>query len=112
MLADIDAIEIPADVLSIDGASENVVVEIDTSQYVPEGVTVEGNSVITVTLVVEPLVTQTRQILPEQIRIEDAEEGYSYTIRSSASVSIEGLEEDLNALTDDMLYARSSAAGL
>ena len=112
MLADIDAIEIPADVLSIDGASENVVVEIDTSQYVPEGVTVEGNSVITVTLVVEPLVTQTRQILPEQIRIEDAEEGYSYTIRSSASVSIEGLEEDLNALTDDMLDARISVAGL
>ena len=112
VLADIDAVEIPADVLSIDGASENVVVEIDTSQYVPEGVTVEGNSVITVTLVVEPLVTQTRQILPEQIRIEDAEEGYSYTIRSSASVSIEGLEEDLNALTDDMLDARISVAGL
>ena len=56
--------------------------------------------------------TQIRQILPEQIRIEDAEEGYSYTIRSSASVSIEGLEEDLNALTDDMLDARISVADL
>ncbi len=112
VLADIDAIEIPSDLLSIDGADENVVVEIDTAQYVPEGVTVEGNSVVTVTLVVEPLVTQIRQILPEQIRIEDAEEGYSYTIRSSASVSIEGLEEDLNALTDDMLDARISVADL
>ncbi len=112
VLADIDAIEIPSDLLSVEGASENVVVEIDTAQYVPEGVTVEGESVVTVTLVVEPLVTQIREVLPEQIAIDDAEEGYVYTIRSSASVSIEGLEEDLNALTDDMLDARISVAGL
>ena len=61
---------------------------------------------------VEPLIRQTRELLPEKIRLEDGEEGWNYTVRNSILVVLEGLEEDLNALTDDMLDAWLSLEGL
>lgn len=112
VLADIEAIEIPSEALNLEGAQANVELQLDISQYVPEGVTVESESTINITLVVEPLIRQTRELLPEKIRLEDGEEGWNYTVRNSILVVLEGLEEDLNALTDDMLDAWLSLEGL
>ena len=112
VLADIDAIEIPSEALNLEGAKENVELELDISRYVPEGVTVESDNIVKVTLVVEPLIRQTRELLPEKIRMEGRQEGWNYTIRGSVLVVLEGLEEDLNALTDDMLDAWLSLEGL
>lgn len=111
-LADVEFIQIPSEVLNLDGATQNVEVQIDTSRYVPEGITVESENVVTVTLVVEPLIRQSRQLLPEDIRMESGQEGWNYTIRGSAEIVIEGLEEDLNALTDEMLDAWISLADM
>lgn len=112
VLADIDAIEIPSEALNLEGAQENVELQLDISRYVPEGVTVESDNIINVTLVVEPLIRQTRELLPEKIRMEGGQEGWNYTIQGSVEVVLEGLEEDLNALTDDMLDAWLSLEGL
>lgn len=112
VLADVETIHIPAEELNLDGAQSNVELQIDLSKYVPEGVTIESDKVVTITLVVEPLVRQTRYLLPEQIRMEDGAEGWNYTIRGSVEVVIEGLEEDLNALTDEMLDAWLSLDGM
>ncbi len=112
VLAEVDSIFVPADLLNLEGATQNVPVQIDLSSLVPEGVTLESESLVTVTLVVEPLVTQTRELLPEEIRIEDADENLTYTIENNVIVTVEGLEEDLNALTDEMLDAWISVEGL
>lgn len=112
VLADIVNIEIPAEVLNLEGARENVEVRINVSEYLPEGITVEGESVLTLTLVVEPLIQQTRQLLPEQIRMENGKDGWNYTIRNSVEVVIEGLEEDLNSLTNEDLNAWLSLEGM
>lgn len=101
VLADYDAIMIPKELLNLEGATGNVEVKIDTSKYVPDGVTIEGDPIVTVTLVVEPLIQQTRKLMPELIHMEDTREGRNYTIRGSVDVILEGLEEDLNALTDE-----------
>lgn len=44
--------------------------------------------------------------------MESGQEGWNYTIRGSAEIVIEGLEEDLNALTDEMLDAWISLADM
>ena len=41
---DIDAIEVPGDVLNIDGAAENVVQSVDITPYLPEGTMLEEGS--------------------------------------------------------------------
>lgn len=112
VLADVGAITVPAELLNLEGATGNVDVQIDLTALVPEGVTVESEDVVTITLVVEPLVTQTRHLMPEQIRIEGAKDGWSYTIRESVAVEVKGLEDDLNALTDEMLDAWISVGDL
>ncbi len=112
VLAEVDSIYVPADLIKQARATQNVPVQIDLSSLVPEGVTLESESLVTVTLVVEPLVTQTRELLPEEIRIEDADENLTYTIENNVIVTVEGLEEDLNALTDEMLDAWISVEGL
>lgn len=112
LLAEIASIEIPAEELNLEGAKEDVVLEIDTSLYVPEGVTVESESVVTITLQVEPLIRQTRQLMPEQIRMEDGRNGWNYTLQNSVEVVIEGLEEDLNMLADDQIEAWISLEGM
>ena len=105
VLADIEAIEIPSEALNLEGARENVELSLDVSRYVPEGVTVESDSIVNITLVVEPLIRQSRELLPEKIRLENGREGFDYTVRDSVEIVLEGLEEDLNALTDEMLDA-------
>lgn len=114
VLADVDAIVIPSEVLDLEGADSNVELTLSASDYVPEGVTVESNAEITLVLVVEPLVQETRVITADQIRIEGAREGYTYTLDDQAEVEaiIEGLQEDLGLLTADMIDAYVSVEEL
>lgn len=105
VLAEVDAIDIPAEALDLEGATSNKEIKIDLAQYVPEGVTVEGNTIVTITLLVEPLVKQTRELLPAKIRLVGMQEGLEYSIEDGVTIIIEGLQEDLNTLTNDMLDA-------
>ena len=105
VLAEVDAIDIPAEALDLEGATANKEIKIDLTRYVPEGVTVEGNTIVTITLLVEPLVKQTRELQPSKIRIVGMQEGWKYTIKDPVTVVIEGLQEDLNTLTNDMVDA-------
>ena len=105
VLAEVDAIDIPAEALDMEGATSNKEIKIDLTQYVPEGVTVEGNTIVTITLMVEPLVKQTRELLASKIRMVGMQEGLEYKIQDGVSIIIEGLQEDLNTLTNEMLDA-------
>ena len=105
VLAEVDAIDIPAEALDLEGATSSKEIKIDLTQYVPEGVTVEGNTIVTITLQVEPLVKQTRELQPAKIRMVGMQEGFEYKILDGVSIVIEGLQEDLNTLTNEMMDA-------
>ena len=105
VLAEVDAIDIPAEALDLEGATSSKEIKIDLTRYVPEGVTVEGNTIVTITLLVEPLVRQTRELQPAKIRIVGMQEGMEYKIQDGVSIMIDGLQEDLNTLTNEMLDA-------
>lgn len=114
VLAGVEAIEVPSEDLNLDGADHNVEITLRASDYVPAGVTVESDDEFTVTLVVEPLVRQTRPIAMDQIRIEGADEEYTYTLTGAEEIEavIEGLEEDLSLLAEEELDAYISVEEL
>jgi YbbR domain-containing protein len=126
VLADIDAIEIPSEVLNLDGADQSVELTLSISDYVPVGVTVESDNELTVVLVVEPLIQVTRELDVKQIRLEGASEDYTYTLTpvedqeeeseetgtAAVSVVIEGLEEDLLLLPAEEIDAYISVENL
>ena len=105
VLAEVDAIDIPAEALNLDGATASKEIQIDLSRYVPEGVTVESSTIVTVIMLVEPLVHQERELQPSKIRMEGMQEGFEYTLQGPVKVMIEGLQEDLNTLTNDKIDA-------
>ena len=105
VLAEVDAIDIPAEALNLDGATANKEIQIDLSRYVPEGVTVESSTIVTVVMMVEPLVQQERELQPSKIRMEGMQEGYEYKLQGSVKIWIEGLQEDLNTLSNDKIDA-------
>jgi len=103
VLAEVDAIDIPAEALDLEGATANKEIKIDLTRYVPEGVTVEGNTIVTITLLVEPLVKQNRELLPSKIRMVGMQEGFEYKILDGVAIVLQGLQEDLNTLTNEMM---------
>lgn len=106
-LAEINAINIPKSELNMDGASADKEVIIDLNKYLPENVELaDSNSKIHVTLKVEPLETRTIELKTSKIRQVGASSRYSYQYdRDAIRLSIKGLQEDLDQLTDDDLEA-------
>lgn len=106
-LAEINAINIPKSELNMDGASEDKEVIIDLNKYLPENVELaDSNNKIHVTLKVEPLETRTIELKTSKIRQVGASSRYSYQYdRDVIRLSIKGLKEDLDQLTDDSLEA-------
>lgn len=91
----------------MDGASADKEVIIDLNKYLPENVELaDSNSKIHVTLKVEPLETRTIELKTSKIRQVGASSRYSYQYdRDAIRLSIKGLQEDLDQLTDDDLEA-------
>ena len=106
-LAEINAINIPKSELNMDGASADKEVTIDLNKSLPENVELaDPNSKIRVTLKVEPLETRNIALKTSKIRQVGASSRYSYQYdRDSINLSIKGLKEDLDQLTDDSLEA-------
>lgn len=91
--------------LNVNNASADRIVSIDLNKFMPDGVSIIGNSDVQVTLKVEPLNTRVFQLsLGSGILIEDRREGYVYTLNPEIiSVEVSGLPEDLmNVRADDL----------
>ena len=111
-MANLSAITVSAEDLKIDGADADKVVTLDLSKYLPDGVQiVDGNSTITVTLKVEPLVERAYTLHTGQIELEGTRDAYDYTVSpTSINVIVRGLKEDLDLLTSDKFNAKMNVA--
>ncbi len=107
VLAPLSSLSIVSDKLSIEDATEDKVVELDLSQYLPPNTSVgEQYRNITVTLKVEPLTTRTFILEPENLAQKGASEDYEYSFdKTSVEVIIRGLTEDLDTLDVSALKA-------
>ena len=104
-LAGINSITIPKTELNMDGADSDRKVNIDLKQYLPDGVSLAGEeSQITVTIKVEPLETKDIVLGADAVRQVGASSHYSYQFdRDQITVTIKGLAEDLDQLTEESL---------
>ncbi len=108
-LASITSVTIPSSVLNVDGLTEGKTVEVDVSQYLPEGVrmvTDTGDTTIYVQLDVEKLSSREYLVDTRDIELIGSREGYGYTFApEEMTVTVQGLEEDLDSLSEKDIKA-------
>ena len=114
ILASLSTLSVASDKLNIDGATSDKVIQLDLSQYLPPSTSVarEEYKNVTVKLKVEPLTTRTFTLKLKDLDKKGAEADYDYTFdKETSDVTIKGLKEDLDALTEDNLNAVLDLSG-
>lgn len=111
LLENVEAVAIPAGVLDVTDASEDVTVLVDITQYLPDGVSLaEDNFVgrVNATAKIEAERERAVRIPVEQIRFDGLPEGYRAVITEPAnecSVTFKGLLAALNEVTAEKVTA-------
>ena len=106
ILNSISTIQIPSDILNVEGAEKNVTVAVDVSEYIPEGVelVVSEQATVQVTVVINKIKTKTFSVDTKDIKVTGLQNHavLEYEL-SSIAVNVVGLEEDINSVTERML---------
>ncbi len=109
-LTQADSIVVP---LSIEGAASDMVWEVDLSQYLPEGLTIQDSQVSVVTARVEPVVQRSFALSLSQIEQVGQTYGYRYSIEPAAvQVVVSGLQRYVDPLQASQLGAQIDLSGL
>lgn len=106
-LAEITNIIIPKEVLDISGATENVELHVDISQYLPSNITLYGtDGIANIILYIEELKEKGYRMNPKDIEILGMSEQYQYEIlNKSVLITLEGFSEDLEDLSPEEMNA-------
>lgn len=111
ILERVEAIEIPAGVLDVTDASENVTVLVDLNEYLPDGVEIAENNFvgrINVTAKIEAEQERAVRIPVGRILFEGLPEKYQAVITEPAnecSITLAGLQSSLNEITAEDVTA-------
>lgn len=115
VLNPLTSIDIPEEVLNIDGAREDIITEVDITEYLPEGVELVDSSqrTITVTISIEGYLTQTFSVPSSNIQIEGVAAGLQAKWKSDTiNFKISGMESKLEQLQADSLTGKVNVTGL
>ena len=108
LLNSINEIQIPEELLSIEGATKDLTGAVDVSEFIPEGVELVNSEQATVgiAITVAKVKTRTFSINTQDIIVTGlpTHTTLEYEL-SSVAVNVTGLETDVNALTPEMLAA-------
>lgn len=113
-LAGISTLTVQDPVLNIDGATADKVCEIDLKEFLGPNITIAGmDTVINVTLKVEPLREKTFTIDTKDILLNGKSDRYSYTFGGDkAEIRVRGLKEDLDSLSTAKMNIHADVGGL
>lgn len=115
LLNSINAIEIPGNVISIEGKKENIVTTIDVSQYIPEGVTmVKGEDAsVNITVAIGKIKEKSFTVNTSDIIVTGLPTHSSIEFAlSSVAVKVSGLETDINSLNASNIIANIDVTDL
>ena len=101
--------------LNVEGARSDVTTEVDISSYLPAGLTVTGldNTVIPVTLKVEPLEEKSFTVRTSDISLIGESSVYSYGVEAgNVEVTVRGLAEDVEGLTVSSMRPTADVGGI
>lgn len=110
VLATISELVVPEDALNITGQTENMVTNINVSEYLPEGVVFAEEAFkgrVTVTVYIEQEKTRELEIGESHIRLLDVPEGYTAELHDESStykLEIKGLDTELSQVNVALLY--------
>ena len=102
----INSIEIPSDLISIEGKTEDVNVSFDVSEYIPEGVTLvePEKSMVEITVSIGKIKDKVFRVKTENIIVTglSTHSTLEYDL-TSVAVHVSGLEEDIANLTGESI---------
>jgi len=103
VLKNISAVEIPEEAVDISDQREDYVTEIDIRDYLPENTFLAdpSQSIITVTISIEPEVSKELEIRGERVEVTNVPDGYRATIpefEENIKIEVRGLSEDISTL--------------
>ncbi len=103
ILNGISSIEIPAELISVNGATADVTATIDVSEFIPEGVQLVNaeDANIEITVEIGKIKTKSFSVNTEDIVVTGLKNGATLEFAlSSVAVSVSGLETDINSLSN------------
>ena len=113
-LSNLSTITVDDPQLNIQGATQSKTVVIDLTQYVPDNVSIVGGTTeATVTMEVEQLETRVFQLNLQDVTQTGASEDYDYSFSpESVEVTVQGLRDDLDAMSEEDLGAVLNLSGM
>lgn len=115
VLANMNTLPIQSPELSVEGATADKECEIDLADYLPSGLELAGldNTIVKVTLQVEPLQNRAYTVKQEDIEMTGASDEYSYKLQGSeVRITVRGLKEDLDSLSPDKMNLSVDVLGM
>ncbi len=114
VLNPIVSVDIPANVLNISGAVEDITTTVDITEYLPEGVELVDNNQasVTVTVMVKEYITRSFSVPSANITAEGLGDEYELSFVSAGTAQISAVEADLNLLNASQLSGIINVAGL
>lgn len=112
----ITSITLDSELLDVSGANEDVTVELDLNDYLPEGLRLVGmeTSKVTVTLHIEPLTNRTFDITNDNVDFLHRRDNQEYRLADGQTLQLTviGLKDDLDALTLSDLTVSINVEGM
>lgn len=115
VLNPIMALPIPAEVLNVSGASDDLTTTIDITEYLPDGVELVdvAEATVTVTVRIEAYQSKSYTISTNDITVNGLGSDYELDFKAdSATVTVSGLQNNLNRLNASDLAASIDVSGL
>lgn len=115
VLNPISSLEIPAEVLNVDGANKDITTSIDISEYLPDGVSLTKNSqaTVSVTIRIEPYTTQSYNIPVSNISVNGLDDNYNLAFgQSTVNASVSGMSSDLSSLNANSIKGSIDVSSL
>ena len=112
-LEKLSSIEIPQNVLNIEGATEDKSVVLDVNEYLPAGVSASGSKDVMITLKVAAINRKTFELKLSDIRLNGKNSAYTYaTSPEVITLVVSGLETELAKLKASDINAVMNISGL
>ena len=115
VLSSLNTVVVPDTVLNLNGASKDQVVTVDIREYLPEGVELADSEdpMVEIRLQVEPMVTRVMELVERDITLGGQESDRYYRfVPSRVEVTVQGLSEELDSVTEEDLGAFVDVEGL
>lgn len=110
----VTSIDIPAEVLDVSGATSDLTTTVDITEYLPEGVELADNSdaTVSVTVLIEAYLTRDYTLPASNITVNGLGDAYTLSYAKNVTISIGGLQSDLDALSAADLKGTIDVSGL